>query len=202
MTLYASIAYGIQYLTFYAVPYIFRHDRSWPTTTASLPFLSLLLGIITAAISVSIFYSKWYQPRFKARGKICPEDRLPPVILGSFLLPIGLFWLAWTSNTQWVAQVIPIFFVGAGIMLVFAVGIVYIIDIYLPVSASAIAANTCVRSVFAAGLPLAAPSMYENLGTAWATSLLGFLTVLLIPAPFLFWRYGEHLRANSRYAVS
>ena len=202
MTLYASLAYGIQYLTFYAIPYIFRHDRSWPNTTASLPFISMLLGITAASVSVSIFYSVWYQPRFVARGKICPEDRLPPVIVGSFLLPIGLFWLAWTTHTHWAAQVIPIFFVGAGIMLIFAVGVVYIIDIYLPVSASAIAANTFIRSAVAAGLPLAAPSMYDTLGTAWATSLLGFLTLLLIPAPFLFYRYGEHLRSSSKFAVS
>ena len=86
-------------------------------------------------------------------------------------------------------------------MLIFAVGLVYIIDIYLPVSASAIAANTCIRSMAACGLPLAAPKMYQNLGTAWATSLLGFLTLVLVPAPFLFYKYGEQLRRNSRFAV-
>ncbi len=161
----------------------------------------MLLGIITASISVSIYYNKYYRPRLVARGKVLPEDRLPPVIIGSFLLPIGLFWLAWTSDTGWVAQVIAIFFVGAGIMLIFGVGIVYIIDIYLPVSASALAANTFIRSMVACGLPLAAPNMYQNLGTSWATSLLGFLTLLLVPAPFLFYRYGEHLRRNSRFAL-
>lgn len=202
MTLYCSLVYGIQYLTFFAIPYIFRHERQWPTTTASLPFISMLFGITTASVGVSIFYAKWYQPRFLARGKVCPEDRLPPVIVGSFLLPAGLFWLAWTSDTQWFAQVASLFFVGAGIMLIFAVGIVYIIDIYLPVSASAIAANTAVRSAAAAGLPLAAPKMYEALGTPWATSLLGFLTLLLIPAPFLFYRYGDHLRSTSKFAIT
>ena len=201
MTLYVSITYGIQYLLFYSIPHIFRHDRQWPTKTASLPFIALLLGIMTSAISVSIFYSKWLQPRYIARGKVLPEDRLPPIILGSLLLPVGLFWLAWTSHVHWIAQVIPIFFLGCGIMLVFAVSVVYIIDIYLPVSASALAANTAIRSVFAAGLPLAAPVMYEKLGTAGATSLLGGLTVLLIPAPILFHRYGDRLRQTSKFAV-
>lgn len=201
MTLYGSLVYGIQYLSFYAIPHIFRHDRHWPNNTASLPFISMLLGIIIASIGTSIFYSKWYQPRLKARGKVCPEDRLPPVMVGSFLLPIGLFWLAWTSHTYWILQVIPLFFIGAGIMFIFAIGVVYIIDIYLPLSASAIAANTAIRSAFAAGLPLAAPKMYESLGTSWATSLLGFLTLLLIPAPFLFYRYGEHIRSTSKFAV-
>ena len=87
-------------------------------------------------------------------------------------------------------------------MLIFTNGIVYIIDIYLSSSASALAANTFIRSAAAAGLPLAAPSMYKNLGTAWATSLLGFLCVALVPAPFLFYRYGSRLRKGSKYAVS
>ena len=201
MTLYISLTYGIQYLTFFAIPHIFRHDRHWPATTASLPFISMLLGVITASIGVSIYYSKYYRPRLIARGKVLPEDRLPPVMLGSALLPIGLFWLAWASDTNWVAQVIAVYFLGAGIMLIFAVGIVYIVDIYLPVVASALAANTCMRSIVACGLPLAAPKMYENLGTRWATSLLGFLTLALAPAPFLFYRYGDQLRKNSRFAT-
>jgi MFS transporter, DHA1 family, multidrug resistance protein len=201
MTLYNSLAYGIQYLTFFAIPYIFRHDRHWPDATASLPFLAMLLGIVSASIGTAIFYAKWYRPRYAARGKVLPEDRLPPVMIGSFLLPTGLFWLAWTSHEHWIVQVMPLFFIGAGIMLIFAVGLVYIIDIYLPTSASALAANTAIRSAVAAGLPLAAPKMYENLETAWATSLLGFLTLILIPAPFLFHRYGDHLRTTSRFAV-
>jgi MFS transporter, DHA1 family, multidrug resistance protein len=202
MTLYISLVYGIQYLTFFSIPYIFRHDRHWPTKTASLPFLSMLLGIVTAAYGVSVYYRKYYQPRLIARqGKVLPEDRLPPIMLGALLLPIGLFWLAWSGEVHWISQVIAIYFIGAGIMLIFAVGVVYIIDIYLPVAASAIAANTCIRSMVACGLPLAAPSMYENLGSAWATSLLAFLTLGLVPAPFLFYKYGERLRAGSRFAV-
>ena len=201
MTLYISLVYGIQYLTFYSIPHIFRHDRHWPSTTASLPFLSMLTGIVAAAFGVSVYYAKYYQPRLIARGKVLPEDRLPPVMLGSILLPIGLFWLAWSSDTHWIAQVISIFFIGAGVMLVFAVGVVYIIDIYLSLAASALAANAAIRSIAACGLPLAAPKMYENLGTAWATSLLAFLTLALVPAPFLFYRYGEQLRKGSNFAV-
>jgi MFS transporter, DHA1 family, multidrug resistance protein len=203
MTLYISLVYGIQYLTFFAIPHIFTHDRKWSAKSATLPFLSMLLGIITACIGVSIFWTKYYGPRLRARGgKVRPEDRLPPIMLGSLLMPTGLFWLAWTDNTHWFPQVMSLFFLGAGIMLIFAVGIVYIIDIYLPVSASAIAANTAIRSIVAAGLPMAAPRMYRTLGSPWATSLLAFLTAALIPAPFLFWKYGESLRKKSKFAIS
>jgi hypothetical protein len=44
--------------------------------------------------------------------------------------------------------------------------------------------------------------MYKSLGYGWGNSLLGFIALGLgIPAPFLFWFYGEKLRARSQYAA-
>lgn len=68
------------------------------------------------------------------------------------------------------------------------------------VAASAIAANTFLRSFFGAGFPLFATQMFNNLGVEWAGSLLGFLAVAFMPIPFLFYMFGERLRKNSRYA--
>lgn len=75
----------------------------------------------------------------------------------------------------------------------------YIIDCYLMNANSAIAANSLIRSLLGAGFPLFATAMYHNLGVAWATSLLGFLTVALFPVPILFYVYGEKIRKLSRY---
>jgi len=201
MNIYISVVYAIMYLTFFAYPYAFS-ERGWDRQIGSLSFLSLLVGILTACAAVAFYSTKYYQPRFKARGEVLPEDRLPPVMLGSIILPIGLFWFGWTSSPSisWVPQIMSGFFIGSGIMLIFTNGIAFIVDIYRQSAASAMAANTFVRSLAAACLPLAAPTMYRNLGTAWATSLLGFICVALVPAPFLFYRYGESLRKKSRFA--
>ena len=43
--------------------------------------------------------------------------------------------------------------------------------------------------------------MYEKLGYQWATSPLAFLTVLMMPLPWLFFKHGEMLRKNSRFAT-
>lgn len=189
------------YLTFFAFPYTFG-QRGWKPQIASLPFLSLLVGVLSGCFIVSIFSTKYYQPRLKARGSVCPEDRLPLVMLGGILLPVGLFWFGWTSSPtiSWVPQVVSAYFIGAGIMLIFTNSIVYIVDIYLSASASAIAANSLLRSVAAAGLPLAGPIMYRNLGTPWATTTLGFICTALMPAPFVFYRYGALVRSKSTWA--
>ena len=44
------------------------------------------------------------------------------------------------------------------------------------------------RSSFGAGFPLFATAMYKNLGVAWASSTLGFLSIAFIPIPFVLYR--------------
>jgi hypothetical protein len=75
---------------------------------------------------------------------------------------------------------------------------VYLIDCYTVYAASAMAANTVLRSIVAAILPVAGPKMYAKLGYGWGNSLLGFVALLLMPIPLIFIKYGERLRLNSK----
>ena len=36
-----------------------------------------------------------YKKAFEMHGKPVPEERLPPMIIGAIVLPIGLFWFGW-----------------------------------------------------------------------------------------------------------
>lgn len=203
MTIYICLIYGILYLSFYAIPYGFETERGWSPEDASRPFISVFVGTLLAIPGVVIYSKTYYQRRLTARGKVCPEDRLPMMLVGGILLPMGLFWFAWTSSrdVSWVAPAFACAPIGAGIALVFQSGIAYIIDVYLISSASALAANTFVRSFVAAGFPLFAKPMYDRLGVAWATSTLGFLCTALIPAPIIFYYYGARVRATSKYTA-
>lgn len=44
--------------------------------------------------------------------------------------------------------------------------------------------------------------VYEALGIGWATSLLGFISVAMIPIPYLFFKWGPKIRARSKYTMS
>ena len=68
-------------------------------------------------------------------------------------------------------------------------------------SASAVAANGLLRYAFGAGFPLFTIQMYEKLGIAWATSLLAFIGLALLPIPFVLYKFGPSLRARSRMTV-
>ncbi len=40
--------------------------------------------------------------------------------------------------------------------------------------------------------------MYNTLTPRWAGTVLGVLEIIMIPIPFVFWRYGGRIRAKSR----
>ena len=203
ITVYMAFIYGILYLFFEAYPIAFQEVRGWNNGVGALPFLGITIGVILGVAIITYTSNTRFKRKMEANGgKPIPEERLIPMIVGAFLLPIGLFWFAWTSNPHisWVPQVIAGIPTGAGVLLIFLQGISYIIDVYLMYANSAIAANTLVRSLAGGGFPLFATAMYHTLGVDWATSLLGFLTVAFLPVPVLFYVYGKRLRGLSRFS--
>jgi hypothetical protein len=73
----------------------------------------------------------------------------------------------------------------------------YLVDVYTVHAASAMAASTVSRSLAAALIPLSSQRMYQTLGYGWGNSLLAFLSLLLVPVPFVLMRFGERIRAWS-----
>ena len=67
-------------------------------------------------------------------------------------------------------------------------------------AASAIAANTFLRSIFGAVFPLFATYMFNSLGVNWAGTLLGCVALILVPIPVIFWKYGARIRQKSKFA--
>lgn len=67
-------------------------------------------------------------------------------------------------------------------------------------AASAIAANTFLRSLAGAGFPLFATYMFEGMGIQWASTLLGCVAALLVPIPIWFYVSGHKIRAKSKFA--
>ena len=67
-------------------------------------------------------------------------------------------------------------------------------------SASALAGIGLVRNLAGAGFPLFGVQMFDNEGYEWAGSILGFLSLLLIPIPFVLSKYGRALRLRSPWA--
>lgn len=76
----------------------------------------------------------------------------------------------------------------------------YLVDTYQAMTgASAVAANGLLRYTLGAVFPLFTLQMYERLGIGWATSLLAFITVALMPIPWVLFKFGHSIRGRSQY---
>lgn len=178
-------------------PFAFPH-RSWSAPRSSLPFISVLLGVLSAWLVSSWHTISFYRPKHERTGLSIPEDRLPPMILGGFILPPALLWFGWSMRTHWFSQVMPCFFVGFSLQLIFITGVVFIIDVYLTNANSAISIHVGVRSLVSARFPLWGPLLYERLGVEWTSTLLACLGLLLLPSPLVFYYWGWKIRSWSR----
>lgn len=63
-------------------------------------------------------------------------------------------------------------------------------------------ANDFMRSAFGAGAPLFSHGLFVNLGVDWGCTLLGLISLLFIPLPFLLYKFGHIARQKSSKAES
>jgi hypothetical protein len=98
---------------------------------------------------------------------------------------------------MWVAPIIGMGFIGAGVITSFMPVTTYLVDAFTPYAASAAAANTVFRSVGGALLPLCGQSMYNALGLGWGNTLLAFIALANLPLVLFFIKYGEKIRKRS-----
>lgn len=202
VTIYSSFIYGTFYASLASFPIIFQETRGWNELVGSLPFLGVLLGIIMGA-AVSALNQRYYNIAYEANDfKPVPEARLPPMMMASVILSGGLFIIGWTASPElpWIATVIGVTMMGFGYYTIFTSALNYLVDTFQRWGASAVAANTFMRSVLAAAFPLVVPPMFRSLGNDWAFSVLAFVSVLNIPIPFVFWFYGPKIRAMGKYS--
>ncbi|KAF9892962.1 hypothetical protein FE257_000554 [Aspergillus nanangensis] len=204
MNLYISLIYGILYIWFEAFPIVFGEIHGFNPGETGLAFLGILVSTCCFVIP-AYFYWKWkYQSRcFDAEGNIVPEEQLPPACVGAISLPISLFWFGWTGNFEsvhWMVPIVASMLFAVGGCLIFNCIFCYQAHAYPKYAASVLAGNDFMRSSFGAGFPLFATAMFHNLGVGWACTLLGCLTVLFVPYPFVLIKYGKRLRMASKFA--
>lgn len=202
VALYASFVYGILFATLGAFPVVFQEIRGWNPVVGALPFLATLLGVIFGSVP-NILNNKRYVRKMRENNfKPVPEARLPTMMFGSICFTIGLFIFAWTAPPEfpWIAPCIGIVLCGIGFFTIFQGALNYLIDTFQKYAASAVAANTFLRSGFAGAFPLFISQMLHNVGVGWGLSIFGFVAVALIPIPYLFYIYGPRIRARGYWS--
>ncbi|KAF4970123.1 hypothetical protein FZEAL_10106 [Fusarium zealandicum] len=201
---YLTLAYAVFYLMFQAYPRVFQEYYGLSPGMAGLAYLPMCVGTLVS-LFVWAAFTQYHDRQTKAGAEWTKKHiyrRLPLACIASPCMVISLFWLGWTVWPS-VLPIIPSlggFFFGLGFQLLFMGMINYLTDVFLHYSASALAAASMMRSIGAITLPLAADSMYSDLGIHWAPSVLGFIALAMGVIPFVFIRYGDRLARSSKTA--
>ena len=89
-----------------------------------------------------------------------------------------------------------------GILCVFITCYQYVIDSYETYAASALASITLIRYFASGGIVVAGIPFYKNEGVAYTLTILGCISALLVPVPYVFFKWGWWIRSKSKYAIN
>ncbi|KFY22429.1 hypothetical protein V493_06614 [Pseudogymnoascus sp. VKM F-4281 (FW-2241)] len=205
LALYRAYIYGLMYLVLSTFPMVFEEVYGMSIGNASLNYLSLgvgfVIGLQICAPIVDRIYTR-LKTKYDHPGR--PEFRIPLMLPGGLLVPVGLFIYGFTARASihFIVPNIGAAIFATGCIISFQCAQAYIVDAYTTYAASATGAAAFVRTMAGFSFPLFAPKMYDTLGVAWGNGLLAFVAMGLgIPAPILLWKYGERMRARSTYCA-
>ncbi|KAL6454537.1 TPO4 Polyamine transporter 4 [Candida maltosa Xu316] len=213
LSLYISFIFAVLFGFFEAFPVIFRGVYHMDLGVSGLAFISVGVGMFLGIVLYILLDAYLFFPKNPdgTRGKRDengnfvwdpPERKLLIGIIGAPFLPIALFWLGWTgrSSVHWIVPILSGLPFGFGLILIFLAVVLYFAMSFPPMFvASAIAANNLMRYTLASVFPLFTVQCFENLGIGWAGSLFAFISLAMVPVPFIFAKYGPKLRERSKY---
>ena len=211
LSFYSALVYGYLYIILTTITPVFESNYGFRENTSGLLYLGIGqltnvnlkssfktdklpgIGMITGIIICGIT-SDWYIKRKGTSAK--PEHRLPPMVFGGLVIPIGLFLYGWTAEykIQWMAPLVGTGLIGFGLMVTLVPTENYLVDAFTLHAASAVAATTLLRNILGAVLPLVGPPMYDSLGLGWGNSLMGCIALAFVSMPILLMRYGSWMR--------
>ena len=128
---WVSFSWGILYLTFSAVPLVFRTNHNFNLQETGAVFTAMIVGAFLSTV-LSIFQEKLALRFFRDKVAATPEGRLVFACFESFLMPIGLFMFGWTSysSIHWIVPSIAIAIATMGIFSIYLATFNYLADIY------------------------------------------------------------------------
>jgi hypothetical protein len=203
VSIISAIPFTLIYMFTEALPPIYQSFGMTPTHSC-LPFLGLGLGCMLGMLT-RIHDYKLITSRHRQRLPLRPEDKLLGFMIGAPIFALGLWLFAWTippaiTTVHWMVPTVALVAIGYAATEFGSVLTVYLADSYLSYAASGFAAQTILRTILSAAFPLFAPAMFGSLGANVAASVLAAIATVFCLVPPLFARFGERIRAKSRFA--
>ncbi|KAJ5538528.1 hypothetical protein N7494_008007 [Penicillium frequentans] len=221
ISLYMTVLYIVLFTFFDGYTYIFTDTYGISQGLTNIIWAAMYVGILLCAILVPIIYVHTKKD-FTAAAEVVtgsdpsvdphaldgvhtdPEIRLLFAMFGAPFIPISLFWMGWTdfsSISIW-SPIIASSCFGLGTICVFISSYMYVIDSYDIYAASALGFMTVSRYCAAGGMTVVGMPFYKNMGVHWTLTILGCISAIMVPVPYVFYKFGPVIRRWSKYAVT
>ncbi|CAE6487449.1 unnamed protein product [Rhizoctonia solani] len=161
-----------------------RHVHWIGTAVAGVPFGAAMVAVY---ISANSYIIDTYQ-RYTASA-VAAKTFLRSLVGATVPLWVNQMYVGMTP--QWASTLLAFLAIAA-------MPIPFIF--FYRYTASAVAAKTFLRSIVGATVPLWVNQMYAGMTPQWASTLLAFLAIAAMPIPFIFFYYGDEIRARSTKA--
>lgn len=192
---------GLGFLLLPSSPLLFQVEYGLSPRAVGLTFVGYGLGNLLGLASFNLVFSRFVRAR-AAEGALRAEHRPASALVSGPVMAAGFLWYGWSAQAQ-----APLLVPVAGTALIGAAGVLfisgviaYLIDCSTVYAASAVAANTVMRTIGGTLLPLAARDMYRVLGWGWGSTVLAAGAALYTPALVYLYVRGEKIR-NKRPAL-
>jgi MFS family permease len=187
-------------LSSYAALWITHYEQS--ELVSSLHYISIALGSTIAGQIGSRFMDRMYFilcARNNSEG--IPEYRIPYLLSGILLMPVGLFWYGWSAERKlhWLMVDVGTLVFTLGSFVASQAIMAYQLSEFREFSASANGASRGIPYVLAFVFPIFAPDLYDALGYGWGNTVLGFVG-FGVGAPMcgMLWVWGKKMREMGR----
>ncbi|KZV82563.1 MFS general substrate transporter [Exidia glandulosa HHB12029] len=201
---FLAYVYGMLYLLLTSLPLLFGaadartglFNYGFSSTSLGLAYLGLAAGFLVGFGCALIAQTRLWTILTRRNGEGRPEYRLLPMTAGMTLFPIAMFLYGWSAEkgAAWIAPELGTFVFGAGIFMSFQSIQLYIMEAFIPYSASAIAAVTLLRSIAGTVFPLFGQQMFQRLGYGVSGSIIAACAVPAIPFPLILYKHGAYIR--------
>ncbi|PIG84234.1 MFS transporter [Aspergillus arachidicola] len=225
LALYMTILYIVLFTFFDGYTHIFSdvHDLSQGLT--NIIWVAMYVGIMLAGLIVPGMYSSMKNALKEIQSRddngndngassnrqspptkspsLNPKNRLWYTMISAPAIPISLFWMGWTDykNISVWSPIVGSSLFGFGSICMFISSYMYVIDAYEIYAASALGFMTVTRYCAAGGMTVAGVPFYNNVGVEWTLTILGIISAVMVPVPYIFWKFEKVIRGWSRYAV-
>lgn len=189
--------------------YVFKDGWGFKPWAVGLAFISINVGYIIAFFS--FFPTIMSQRRARRIDPDClyPEVRLWWLLWLAPLEPIGLFGFAWCSygepQVHWIAPLIFAVLIAIANYAIYMATIDYMVEAYGEYSASATGGNALARDLLAGISAMYAVPMYEKISPSlsyqWASTFLGFVSIVVIIPIYVFYWKGPQIRERSPFSL-